>query len=106
MSDARSRARSLRSRDAKPAADEPAAPEPPATVPDAGKPRKVRQTVDLTQQRHRDLAAYRMDTALALGRTRLTTQDVLAHMVELVLTDPQTSRKLRQLMEQEEQERR
>lgn len=107
MSDARSRAQSLRARSAKAAEAESARDETPApaTRPTDTAGKKVRQTVDLTIDRHKGLGAWRLDTALALGRTRLTTQDVLAAAVDVLLTDEQMQRRVRFRLEEIEQER-
>lgn len=107
MSDARNRARSLRERSAKAAEAESAASEKAQTRPTGESNRKVRQTVDLTQDNHRALAAWRLDTALSLGRTRLTTQDVLRAVVDVLLADDSVARRTRLRLEEmlEEEER-
>lgn len=107
MSDARSRARSLRNRSETAAAAETAAAEKARTRPAADSDRKVRQTVDLTQDNHKALATWRLDTAVALGRTRLTTQDVLRAAVDVLLADEATARRVRIRLEeiQEAEER-
>lgn len=107
MSDARSRARSLRERSAKAAEAESAASEKAQTRPTPEANRKVRQTVDLVPEKHQALAAWRLDTALALARTRLTTQDVLRAAVDVVLADDATARRVRIRLEEilEEEER-
>lgn len=106
MSDARSRARSLRERSAKAAEAESAAAEKAQTRPTGDPKKKVRQTVDLTQDNHKALAAWRLDTALALGRTRLTTQDVLRAVVDVLLADDAVARRTRlrleEIMDEEE----
>lgn len=107
MSDARSRARSLRNRSEKAAAADTAAAEKVRTRPAADSGRKVRQTVDLTQDNHKALATWRLDTAVTLGRTRLTTQDVLRAAVDVLLADEATARRVRIRLEeiQEAEER-
>lgn len=100
MTSARDRAAALRKRDAPEPAVEEQRPTP-ATRPAPVK--KVRQTVDLTGDRHQDLATWRLETAVALGRTRLTTQDVLAAMVDVLLDDPGTARRVRARLEQQDQ---
>ncbi len=107
MSDARSRVRSLRGRSEKAAAAESAAAEKVQTRPAPDSGRKVRQTVDLTQDNHKALATWRLDTAVALGRTRLTTQDVLRAAVDVLLADEATARRVRIRLEeiQEAEER-
>jgi hypothetical protein len=59
----------------------------------------VRQTVDLPHPRHLAFAAWRMETAVQLGRSRLTTQDALSAMVEVVLTDEVVARRVRAFLE-------
>lgn len=107
MSDARSRARSLRNRSEKAAAADTAAAEKVRTRPAADSARKVRQTVDLTQDNHKALATWRLDTAVTLGRTRLTTQDVLRAAIDVLLADEATARRVRIRLEeiQEAEER-
>jgi hypothetical protein len=92
MSTARDRAAQLRKRD-QPAVEPEPAPAPPV------RPAKVRQTVDLTGDQHAALAAWRLDTALQLGRTRLTTQDVLAAAVAVLLDDDTVARRIRAHLE-------
>lgn len=100
MSDARSRARSLRERAEKAAeADSEAAEKAEAKTRPTGN-RKVRQTVDLREDKHQGLAAWRLDTTLALGRTRLTTQDVLRAAVDVLLTDDAMARRVRLRLEE------
>lgn len=73
-----------------------ATPPPPAPVapaPATGKP--VRQTVDLLTADHLRFAAWRMETAVSLGRSRLTTQDALAGLVALLLEDETVARRAR-----------
>lgn len=59
------------------------------------KPRMVRQTVDLTVDRHNSLAAWRTKARQELELVRLTNQDVLRELVGLVLTDETVARRLR-----------
>lgn len=94
MSTARDRARQIRQRDAPVEEQAPAPRERPAP------PAKVRQTVDLTGVRHLELGAWRLDTALQLGRTRLTTQDVLAAAVDVLLDDDMVARRVRARLEE------
>src|SRR4051794_29521760 len=99
MTSARDRAAALRKRDVPAAA--PAEPEPaPAARRVADPDRKVRQTVDLTHRRHLDLARWRNETAAELEIARLSTQEVLAVLVDLVLEDEQVARRLRRRLEQ------
>lgn len=96
MSTARDRAARIAKRDTPAAEETGPAPEIRAQ---ADPRKKVRQTVDLTHQRHMELAAWRMETALALGRTRITTQEVLAAAVEAILRDPTVARHVRAQLE-------
>lgn len=104
MTSARDRAAALRKRDAPPPAAEPEVPterERLQEIRDQADARKVRQTVDLTRARHQALAVWRLETAVALGRTRLTTQDVLAAAVDLLLDDPTVARRIRAHLEEQ-----
>lgn len=99
MSTAKDRAASLRKRDA-PAEPEPEVkPEAPADTATT-----VRQTVDITTRRHAQFAAWRMETALALGRNRLSVQDALAALVDAVLFDETVARHVRVQLERPEAE--
>ena len=60
---------------------------------------RVRWTVDLPHPRHLAFAAWPMETAVQLGRSRHTTQDALTAMVEIVLTDEVVSRRVRAFLE-------
>lgn len=94
MSSARDRAAQLRKRDQPETEETPKQrPAPPQRT------RPVRQTVDLAPDRHAELAAWRLDTALQLGRTRLTTQDVLSAAVEALLEDETVARRVRARLE-------
>jgi hypothetical protein len=93
MSNARDRAAALRKRDA----PEPE-PEKPVTPPPAP-PKKVRQTFDLPGARHQELAAWKLETALALGRSQLSVQDILSAMVDVLLTDDIVARRVRARLE-------
>jgi hypothetical protein len=55
----------------------------------------VRQTVDLTVDRHNSFAAWRTKARQELELVRLTNQDVLRELVGLVLTDETVARRLR-----------
>jgi len=99
VTSARDRAAALRKRDA----PEPAVEETPAPATRPAPTKKVRQTVDLPGERHQALATWRLETAVALGRTRLTTQDVLSAMVDVLLDDPGTARRVRARLEQQDQ---
>jgi hypothetical protein len=97
MSSAADKIRAAAARQA-PAAP-PAEPEPgkgttergPARTPAAGqsapRERDVRCTVDLSPVAFRELRDWRNETADLSGRSRVTNQDVLAALVDLLLTD-------------------
>lgn len=93
----RNRVRAIQQRDQTPPGSSRAEdPDRPVTPPArTGKPRVVRQTVDLTPEAHTALAAWRMDTALALDRGRLTTQEVLSTLVAVLLADDTVARRVR-----------
>jgi hypothetical protein len=55
----------------------------------------VRQTVDLTVERHNELAAWRTEARQHLELVRLTNQEVLRELVGLLLTDETVARRLR-----------
>jgi hypothetical protein len=59
------------------------------------KPRVSRQTVDVPYSEHLALAAWRNDTAQALGVLRVTNQEVLAALVHQLLKDETVARKVR-----------
>lgn len=89
------RARALRSR------SEPKPETEPAPRPTRTKP--VRQTVDLTPQAHAALGTWRLETALALGLGRLSTQDILAAAVDVLVEDETVGRRVRARLEHEAQ---
>lgn len=53
----------------------------------------VRQTVDLPERHHNALARWRLEAALNLGVTRVTTQHALNELVALLLEDPEVAQK-------------
>lgn len=63
---------------------------PPATASSTSRPavrtRRVRRTVDLTVNRHRELGRWCDEQADELGLTRVTSQDVLSALVDELLT--------------------
>jgi len=89
------RANALRGRKAKPE-EAPAPPRPVRTKP-------VRQTVDLTPDQHAKLGVWRLETALALGLGRLSTQDILAAAVAVLIEDEMVGRRVRARLEQDAQ---
>ena len=66
--------------DAQAAAGAPSAPSRPEV-----RTRRVRRTVDLTVNRHRELGRWCDEQADELGLTRVTSQDVLAALVDELL---------------------
>ena len=64
-------------------------------------PGKVRQTVDLSGARHQDLARWKLETALALGRSagEVSTQAVLAAAVDAIVEDERVARAVRLRLE-------
>ena len=94
--------RLLRIGDAVQARDRAAAAEPDLPpAPARPTPAKVRQTVDLTGERHQDLAHWKLETALALGRAaaEVSTQAVLVAAVEAILEDQRVARAVRLRLE-------
>jgi hypothetical protein len=65
-------------------ADPATRPAPAATQPLA---KPVRSTLDLPPATHRDLQAWLNESAVRLGRARLTKQDVLEALVKRLLVD-------------------
>lgn len=55
----------------------------------------VRSTVDLPPVLHANLKAWLGESAVQLGRSRITTQDVVRTMVRRLLTDETFARKIR-----------
>jgi hypothetical protein len=55
----------------------------------------VRSTVDLAPIRHAGLKAWCGETAVMIGRSRVTTQDVFRVLVDRLLTDETLARKVR-----------
>lgn len=70
-------------------------PEPAVEEPDV----RQRQTVVLWRSRNRLLRAWRMETALALGRDDVTLQDVLATVADAIVDDPAFARLVRAKLE-------
>lgn len=75
-------------------------PEPaPRKGPELASNKPVRQTVDISPARHVALAQWRMETAVQLGRTRLSAQEVLSSLIGVLLTDETVARRLRVFLE-------
>jgi hypothetical protein len=67
---------------------------------------KVRQTVDVSEAHHRALARWRLDASQHLDQaTAVTAQDAISALVELLLTDDVTSRKVLKLLRRRAAER-
>jgi hypothetical protein len=71
--------------------------EAPRPAPAASTPRvkPVRSTVDLAPTHHVQLKAWCGETAVEVGRARVTTQDVMRALVIRLLTDEALARKVR-----------
>lgn len=59
----------------------------PAAAPAAPHTKPVRSTVDLSPTQHASLASWRGQTAIEIGRSRVTTQDVFRALVDRLLSD-------------------
>jgi hypothetical protein len=55
----------------------------------------IRNTVDLPPVKHAELKSWCGETAVMVGRSRVTTQDVLRALVGRLLTDETLARKVR-----------
>jgi hypothetical protein len=55
----------------------------------------IRSTVDLSPARHASLKTWCQETAVEIGESRITTQDVLRVLVARLLTDETLARKIR-----------
>lgn len=55
----------------------------------------VRSTVDLSPHHHAQLKAWCGETAVEIGKSRITTQDVMRVMVARLLADETFARKIR-----------
>jgi hypothetical protein len=55
----------------------------------------IRSTVDLAPTRHAQLKAWCGETAVMVGKSRVTTQDVMRAMVDRLLSDETFARKIR-----------
>ncbi len=60
-------------------------PEPPS------RPQRTRRTVDLSPATHRALDIWQRDAADRLGYARVTGQEVISALIELLLRDPKLS---------------
>lgn len=70
-----------------------------------GRPRRsathpIRSSVDLTPARHLALHQWQLDATLQLGR-KVGRQEVLAGLVQLLLTDETVSRRLRAQLDED-----
>lgn len=59
------------------------------------KAKPIRSTVDLAPTRHASLKSWCGETAVELGVSRVTTQDVMRTLVARLLTDETLARKIR-----------
>lgn len=68
-----------------------------ALAPTVAKPqvKPIRSTVDLPPTRHAALKAWCGETAVEIGRSRVTTQDVMRALVDRLLTDETLARTIR-----------
>lgn len=66
--------------------------------------RKMRQTVDLPEDVHDQFARWKLHAALAAGRNRVTTQDALRAVVEVLVSDEAVSRKVLEHLEKMDDE--
>lgn len=76
------------------ASGNPAEAEHPAPT-HAVRAKPIRNTVDLSPYHHASLKAWCGETAVSIGSSRITTQDVLRAMVARLLTDETLARKIR-----------
>lgn len=81
------------------ARDRPAAVAQPAPDPAPQRTKPVRQTFDLSPDQHRDLAAWRLETAVQLGRTGLSHQDLMTAVVAVLLAEESVARRVRAHLE-------
>jgi hypothetical protein len=88
----REKAARLQQRQTETAEDRPARPAPTAA---AVHTKPVRSTVDLPPVQHAALKSWCGETAVEIGRSRVTTQDVLRALVARLLTDETLARKIR-----------
>jgi hypothetical protein len=67
------------------------------TVATAANPhvKPVRSTVDLMPAQHAQLKTWCNETAVVIGKSRVTTQDIMRAMVARLLTDETFARKMR-----------
>lgn len=69
----------------------------PRTLSKAANPhvKRVRSTIDLSPMRHAALKTWCNETAVEIGKTRVTTQDVMQALVARLLTNETFSRQVR-----------
>jgi hypothetical protein len=65
-----------------------------AAAPVHAKP--IRSTVDLPPHQHASMKAWCNETAVMVGRARVTTQDVVRALIGRLLTDETLARKIRE----------
>ncbi|MER7117358.1 hypothetical protein ABT332_22980 [Saccharomonospora azurea] len=66
-----------------------------ASAPATPHAKPIRSTVDLPPVRHAALKSWCGETAVELGRSRVTTQDVVRALIARLLTDETLARKIR-----------
>lgn len=67
------------------------APQRPVAKTHAVRDKDVRRTVDLSPSQHRNLDIWQREAADTLGYARVTGQEVLSALVDLLLDDPHTA---------------
>lgn len=90
------RAKAARLRERRAAPEE----QPPATTPRV-RAKAIRKTVDLPPQRYSDLTKWCAETAVELGVSRITGQDVLNALVAQLLTDETLAGRIRDKLDKE-----
>lgn len=78
-----------------PAVDQAPAAEPRLSRASAVQVKPVRSTVDLSPVQHAGLKAWCGETAVEIGTSRVTTQDVMRVLVARLLTDDDLAEKIR-----------
>ena len=74
-----------------PVEEQPAEPSPAEAPRKAVREKDVRRTVDLSPAQHRRLDVWQREAADSLGYARVTGQEVLSALVDLLLDEPDVS---------------